>query len=108
MFIAESPKTDKPTRLDDAICPEKNELREEKLPLKAEKERTESLVPSSGLMAQIPAPFGEDKTAANLSDYGYMPVWHYLPRSVRDISCDQDNSCLLLKLSAASILFGNQ
>ena len=42
------------------------------------------------------------------SSYGYMPVWHYLPRSVRDISCDQDNSCLLLNLSAASILFGNQ
>lgn len=30
------------------------------------------------------------------SSYGYIP------------SCDQDNSCLLLKLSAASILFGNQ
>ncbi|KAF2589547.1 hypothetical protein F2Q70_00039395 [Brassica cretica] len=68
MFIAESPKTDKPTRLDDAIRPEKNELSEEKLPLKAEKERTQSLVPSSGLMAQIPAPFGEDKTAVNLSE----------------------------------------
>ncbi|CAH2079187.1 unnamed protein product [Thlaspi arvense] len=74
---------------------EKNELREEKLALKAEKEKTEQqlkavMVPSSGFMPQIQAAaFSQNKMAVYPS-YGYMPMWHYLPQSVRDTSRDQE------------------
>ncbi|KAF8119075.1 hypothetical protein N665_0001s0131 [Sinapis alba] len=74
---------------------EKNELREEKLALKAEKEKTEQqlksmmVVPSTGFMPQIPAPFNQNKMAVYPS-YGYMPMWHYMPQSVRDTSRDQE------------------
>ncbi|KAG7542953.1 Myc-type basic helix-loop-helix (bHLH) domain [Arabidopsis thaliana x Arabidopsis arenosa] len=73
---------------------EKNELREEKLVLKADKEKTEQqlksmTVPSSGFMPQIPAAFNHNKMAVYPS-YGYMPMWHYMPQSVRDTSHDQE------------------
>ncbi|XP_010440465.1 PREDICTED: transcription factor bHLH104 [Camelina sativa] len=73
---------------------EKNELREEKLVLKADKEKTEQqlksmVVPSSGFMPQIPAAFNHNKMAVYPS-YGYMPMWHYMPQSVRDTSRDQE------------------
>ncbi|CAF1856132.1 hypothetical protein Bca4012_031988 [Brassica carinata] len=73
---------------------EKNELREEKQALKVEKEKTEQqlksmMVPSTGFMPQIPAPFNQNKMAVYPS-YGYMPMWHYLPQSVRDTSRDQE------------------
>ncbi|KAG2325882.1 hypothetical protein Bca52824_008610 [Brassica carinata] len=73
---------------------EKTELREEKLALKAEKEKTEQqlksmMVPSTGFMPQIPTPFNQNKMAVYPS-YGYMPMWHYLPQSVRDTSRDQE------------------
>ncbi|EFH46575.1 basic helix-loop-helix family protein [Arabidopsis lyrata subsp. lyrata] len=73
---------------------EKNELREEKLVLKVDKEKTEQqlksmTVPSSGLMPQIPAAFSHNKMAVYPS-YGYMPMWHYMPQSVRDTSRDQE------------------
>ncbi|ESQ56164.1 hypothetical protein EUTSA_v10025927mg [Eutrema salsugineum] len=73
---------------------EKNELREEKLVLKAEKEKTEQqlksmMVPSSGFMPQIPGAYSQNKMAVYPS-YGYMPMWHYLPQSVRDTSRDQE------------------
>ncbi|KAJ0245570.1 Transcription factor bHLH104 [Hirschfeldia incana] len=73
---------------------EKNELREEKQALKVEKEKTEQqlksmMVPSTGFMPQIPTPFNQNKMAVYPS-YGYMPMWHYLPQSVRDTSRDQE------------------
>ncbi|KFK23754.1 hypothetical protein AALP_AAs74096U000300 [Arabis alpina] len=74
---------------------EKNELREEKLALKADKEKTEQqlkssmMVPSSGFMPQIPGAFNHNKMAVYPS-YGYMPMWHYLPQSVRDTSRDEE------------------
>uniref|UniRef100_A0A1J3DHW4 BHLH domain-containing protein n=1 Tax=Noccaea caerulescens TaxID=107243 RepID=A0A1J3DHW4_NOCCA len=74
---------------------EKHELREEKLVLKADKEKTEQqlksmmMAPSTGYMPQIPAAFSQNKMAVYPS-YGYMPMWHYLPQSVRDTSRDQE------------------
>ncbi|AEE83442.1 Transcription factor bHLH104 [Arabidopsis thaliana] len=73
---------------------EKNELREEKLVLKADKEKTEQQLksmtaPSSGFIPHIPAAFNHNKMAVYPS-YGYMPMWHYMPQSVRDTSRDQE------------------
>ncbi|KAL1200048.1 Transcription factor [Cardamine amara subsp. amara] len=117
-----SPKTDKPAILDDAIRilnqlrdeahkleetnqklleeikflkVEKNELREEKLVLKADKEKTEQqlksmVVPSSGFMPQIPAAAFNHNKMAVYPSYSYMPMWHYMPQSVRDTSRDQE------------------
>ena len=75
---------------------EKNELREEKLSLKAEKEKMEQqlkaiAVPSSGLMPPYPAgcSVGPNKMALYPS-YGMFPMWHYLPPSTRDTSHDHE------------------
>jgi len=75
---------------------EKNELREEKLTLKVEKEKMEQqlkalAVPSSGLMPPYSAgyPAGPNKLALYPS-YGMFPMWHYLPLSARDTSHDHE------------------
>ncbi|MED6131586.1 hypothetical protein PIB30_011189 [Stylosanthes scabra] len=75
---------------------EKNELREEKLVLKADKERIERQlkdlpVQPAGYMPPNLAPFqaGVNKVAV-YPNYGYMPMWHYLPPSTRDTSHDHE------------------
>lgn len=63
--------------------------------LKADKEKTEQqlksmVVPSSGYMPQIPAAAFNHNKMAVYPSYGYMPMWHYMPQSVRDTSRDQE------------------
>lgn len=73
---------------------EKNELREEKLKLKVDKEKMEQelkvmSVPPPGFMATHPAVYqaGMNKMAVLLG-YGLVPMWQYLPPSNRDTSQD--------------------
>ncbi|RYR38196.1 hypothetical protein Ahy_A09g043169 [Arachis hypogaea] len=77
---------------------EKNELREEKLVLKVDKERIERQLKDlpiqpapAGYMPPNLAPFqaGVNKVAV-YPNYGYMPMWHYLPPSTRDTSHDHE------------------
>ncbi|KAF1896644.1 hypothetical protein Lal_00034343 [Lupinus albus] len=76
---------------------EKKELREEKLVLKADKERVEKhlkgfSIPHAGFM---PPPHvaayqaGMNKMAV-YPNYGYVPMWQYLPISTRDTSHDHE------------------
>ena len=74
---------------------EKNELREEKLTLKADKERLEQqlkvvAVPPPGYMAAHPAAYhaAMNKMAVYPS-YGLIPMWQ-LPPAVRDTSKDHE------------------
>lgn len=80
---------------------EKNELREEKLVLKADKERIEKQLKS---LAIAPAGFMAPPVAAAAAaayqagvnkmavypNYGYIPMWQYLPQSARDTSQDHE------------------
>lgn len=78
---------------------EKNELREEKLVLKADKERIEKQLKS---MPMAPAGFMAPPVAAAAAyqagvnkmavypNYGYIPMWQYLPQSARDTSQDHE------------------
>jgi len=78
---------------------EKNELREEKLVLKADKERIEKQLKS---LAIAPAGFMPPPVAAAAAyqagvnkmavypNYGYIPMWQYLPQSARDTSQDHE------------------
>lgn len=75
---------------------EKNELREEKLVLKADKERMEMQVKSmvmspAGFMPPHAAayPAGVNKMAV-FPSYGFVPMWQYMPPSVRDTSQDHE------------------
>ncbi|KAL3504538.1 hypothetical protein ACH5RR_034379 [Cinchona calisaya] len=75
---------------------DKNELREEKLVLKAEKERMEQqlktvALPPPGYMAPHPAAYqpGLNKMAV-FPGYGFVPMWQYLPPSARDTSQDHE------------------
>lgn len=77
---------------------EKNELREEKLVLKAEKAKLEQQVksmtnniPPPGYMTPHPAAFqaGASKMPV-FPGYGYIPMWQYLPHSSRDTSHDHE------------------
>ncbi|XP_027366367.1 transcription factor bHLH104-like [Abrus precatorius] len=75
---------------------EKNELREEKLVLKADKERIEKQlkalpIPPAGFMAPPVAAYqaGVSKMAV-YPNYGYVPMWQYLPPSARDTSLDHE------------------
>lgn len=72
---------------------EKIELREEKLVLKADKERMEwqlkaSSISPSGLLPAHPAAY-QNKMPMYPS-YGLIPMWHYLPPSARDTSRDHE------------------
>lgn len=76
---------------------EKNELREEKEKLKAERERIEQQletmnIPSIGFAASHPPPMyqpaAEAKKVPMLPSYGFVPMWHYLPSSLRDTEID--------------------
>ncbi|KAI3459490.1 hypothetical protein Pfo_016153 [Paulownia fortunei] len=75
---------------------EKNELREEKLVLKADKERMEQqlktmAVPPTGFMPAHPPIY---QPAANkmamFPSYSLVPMWQYLPPSARDTSKDHE------------------
>ncbi|KAK7243065.1 hypothetical protein RIF29_37849 [Crotalaria pallida] len=76
---------------------EKNELREEKLVLKADKERIEKQlkgfsIPPAGFMPPPPVAAyqaGMSKMAV-YPNYGYIPMWQYLPPSTRDTSHDHE------------------
>ncbi|KAE8703044.1 bHLH104 protein [Hibiscus syriacus] len=74
----------------------KNELREDKLVLKANKERIEQqlktmTVPPTGYVPAHLAPYhpGTNKMAI-FPSYGLVPMWQYLPPSVRDTSQDHE------------------
>lgn len=56
---------------------EKNELREEKAKLKEDKERIEQQLNMY-----------EAKKVPMLPSYGFVPMWQYLPSSVRDTTVD--------------------
>ncbi|KAL3642060.1 hypothetical protein CASFOL_012875 [Castilleja foliolosa] len=73
---------------------EKNELREEKLVLKADRERVEQqlktlAIPQTGFMPAHPPiyPAGANKMPM-FPSYGYVPMWQYLPPSARDTTQD--------------------
>lgn len=77
---------------------EKNELREEKLVLKADKEKIEKQLKTmpispAGFMPP-PPPMAAYQTPVNkmavYPNYGYIPMWHYLPQSARDTSQDHE------------------
>lgn len=75
---------------------EKNELREEKLTLKADKERMEQqlktlAIPAAGFVPGHPAAYhaGPNKMAV-FPSYGLVPMWQYLPPSSRDTSHDHE------------------
>lgn len=77
---------------------EKNELREEKLVLKADKERIEKqlkalpVAPAGYMTPPVAAAAyqaGVNKMAL-YPNYGYIPMWQYLPQSVRDTSHDHE------------------
>ena len=76
---------------------EKNELREEKLLLKAEKERIEQQMklisaPAAGFLPTHPAATyhaGENKPAV-FPGYGLFPMWQYIPSSALDTSHDHE------------------
>ncbi|CAN8243600.1 unnamed protein product, partial [Cochlearia groenlandica] len=80
---------------------EKHELREEKMTLKADKEKAEKQLKSTTMMVVPPPPpppqssgymppsaYNNQTKMAVYPSYGYMPMWHYLPQTVRDTSCD--------------------
>ncbi|GER52280.1 basic helix-loop-helix (bHLH) DNA-bindingsuperfamily protein [Striga asiatica] len=73
---------------------EKIELREEKLTLKADKERIEQhlksmFVPPTGFMPGNSAVFQvEAKKMQMIPSYGFVPMWHYLPPLTQDTSQD--------------------
>ena len=76
---------------------EKNELREEKLLLKAEKERIEQQMksisaPAAGFLPTHPA--ATYHAGANKPDvfpgYGLFPMWQYIPSSALDTSHDHE------------------
>ncbi|BBG92478.1 basic helix-loop-helix DNA-binding superfamily protein [Prunus dulcis] len=78
---------------------EKNELREEKLVLKADKERLEQqlkgmAISPSGFVPTHPAvPAAYHPGASKMAmypSYSLVPMWHYLPPSVRDTSRDHE------------------
>ncbi|WJX17202.1 hypothetical protein P8452_07141 [Trifolium repens] len=79
---------------------EKNELREEKLVLKADKEKIEKQLKTmpppispAGFMPPHPMAAayqaGVNKMAV-YPNYGYIPMWQYLPQSARDTSQDHE------------------
>ncbi|XP_022760253.1 transcription factor bHLH104-like isoform X2 [Durio zibethinus] len=75
---------------------EKNELREEKLVLKANKERIEQqlktmTISPAGYLPAHPAAYhpGANKMAV-FPGYGLVPMWQYLPPSARDTSQDHE------------------
>ncbi|GAA0151515.1 basic helix-loop-helix transcription factor [Lithospermum erythrorhizon] len=75
---------------------DKNELREEKMKLKAEKEQIElqlktmTVVPT-GFMPPIAAAYHTGPTKmAMFPGYGMVPMWQYLPPTVRDTSRDHE------------------
>ncbi|KAK3043414.1 hypothetical protein RJ639_001993 [Escallonia herrerae] len=75
---------------------EKNELREEKLKLKADKARMEQQLKSTpaspaGFMPAHPSAYqaGAHKMPF-LPSYGLVPMWQYLPPAVRDTSNDHE------------------
>ncbi|XP_057771338.1 transcription factor bHLH104-like [Salvia miltiorrhiza] len=75
---------------------EKNELREEKAKLKADKERIQQQletmnIPSIGFTASHPPMYeAEVKKVPMLPSYGFVPMWQYLPPSVRDTTIDHE------------------
>ncbi|XP_061371001.1 transcription factor bHLH104-like [Gastrolobium bilobum] len=75
---------------------EKNDLREEKLVLKADKERIERQlkdfsVSPAGFMAPNVAAFQAGvKKMAVFPNYGYIPMWQCLPPATRDTSQDHE------------------
>ncbi|OIW07693.1 hypothetical protein TanjilG_30770 [Lupinus angustifolius] len=77
---------------------EKKELREEKLVLKADKEKIEKhlkgfSIPHAGFMPPPPhvaAYQGGMNKMAVYPNYGYIPMWQYLPLSTRDTSHDHE------------------
>ncbi|KAK4482450.1 hypothetical protein RD792_009607 [Penstemon davidsonii] len=75
---------------------EKNELREEKLVLKADKERmelqlkTKSISPTGFMQAHPPMYQAEANKMPIFPSYGYVPMWQYLPPSTRDTSQDHE------------------
>ncbi|XP_058752669.1 transcription factor bHLH104-like [Vicia villosa] len=77
---------------------EKNELREEKLVLKADKEKMEKQLKTlpispAGFMPP-PPPMAAYQASVNkmavYPNYGYIPMWQYLPQSARDTSQDHE------------------
>ncbi|PPD98506.1 hypothetical protein GOBAR_DD04466 [Gossypium barbadense] len=75
---------------------EKNEIREEKLVLKANKERIEQQLKTLNVSAAgyLPAhPAGYHAAANKMAifpGYGLVPMWQYLPPSARDTSQDHE------------------
>ncbi|KAK6161325.1 hypothetical protein DH2020_004706 [Rehmannia glutinosa] len=75
---------------------EKNELREEKLVLKADKEKIEQqlktmCIPRTGFMPAHPPVYqAEINKVPMIPSYGFVPMWHYLPPSARDTSQDHE------------------
>ncbi|WJX10758.1 hypothetical protein P8452_01441 [Trifolium repens] len=78
---------------------EKNELREEKLVLKADKEKFEKQLkimppPISPAGFMPPHPMAAYQAGVNkmavYPNYGYIPMWQYLPQSARDTSQDHE------------------
>lgn len=73
---------------------EKNEIRQEKLKLKADKARMEQQlktmnIPGTGFTAAPPAIYqAEVNKVPLLPSYGFVPMWQYLSPSVRDTSQD--------------------
>lgn len=68
---------------------EKNELREEKLVLKADKEKMEVQLKSMAMSAPgyMPAAYQNKMVYPS---YSLVPMWHYLPPSTRDTSRDHE------------------
>ncbi|KAK4405867.1 Transcription factor [Sesamum angolense] len=75
---------------------EKNELRQEKLMLKADEERMEQQlkiinVPPTGFMPAHPPVYqAEVNKVPMFPSYGFVPMWQYLPPSARDTSQDHE------------------
>ncbi|CAL0303196.1 unnamed protein product [Lupinus luteus] len=76
---------------------EKKELREEKLVLKADKEKIEKhlkgfSIPHAGFMPppHVAAYQGGMNKMAVYPNYGYIPMWQYLPLSTTDTSHDHE------------------
>ncbi|KAL8048147.1 hypothetical protein ABFX02_07G044800 [Erythranthe guttata] len=75
---------------------EKNELREEKLTLKADKKKIEqqlkttSVSPIGFMPAHPPLYQAEINKVPMFPNYGFVPMWHYLPQSTRDTSQDHE------------------
>lgn len=75
---------------------DKNELREEKMRLKADKDRIErqlkamNAVPTSLMPPAAAAYHVEASKMAIFPGYGFVPMWQYLPPPVRDTSRDHE------------------